>query len=268
MHKIALTALATAFLTVALSACGNASSAQTTPNPTPAPAPAPQPQPAPSTGFITGKVTNAQGDPIEGVEVDADNTIADNSNLITRTDANGNYKIDVSLLATTWHVTAHAHLQYNGYTATIDLVPDNDDAVPGLQGGVRNFTLKPKPVTQQDPYGNLGLIIIDEATGEFSIDFSKVQVTLTPIGKLADGSTGAAHTFNLTQTNSGWLIPNVMWGTYAVTATFDGQPLQLRRRAMGVHDYPWSTTYQDGFYIDYYLQQPNMFLEARTTGAQ
>ncbi|GGR30908.1 carboxypeptidase-like regulatory domain-containing protein [Deinococcus ruber] len=214
-------------------------------------------------GSITGRVVNEQGQPLKGVEIDAGNTQFSNSDLLTTTDANGLYKLDVTAMATTWHVTAHQKLKYNGYTVAVNLIPDRNSVLPGKLGGVLNFTFKPKVITPEDPYGNLGMVMLDEMNGEFDIDWANVQLTLTPVGPLADGTSGPARTLHLSQTNSGWIVPNVMWGTYTVSATMNGQPLELRRRAMGVHDYPWSTTYTGGFYVDYSLLQPNMFLEAR-----
>jgi hypothetical protein len=62
---------------------------------------------------------------------------------------------------------------------------------------------------------------------------------------------------------SGWVAANVMWGTYKVTGTVNGQPIELRRRVMGMDTYPWSTSYTGGFTRDYHSLQPNMFLEVR-----
>ncbi|GGR30998.1 hypothetical protein [Deinococcus ruber] len=140
--------------------------------------------------------------------VDASNTQFAGSDLITTTAADGSYSY--TLDAMTWHVTAHQMLRYNGYTVSVDLVPDTDEEVPGFAGGVRNFIFQSKAITPEDPYGNLGMVMIDEMSGEFDIDFSKVEVTLTPLGLLADGTTGTPHVLHLHQMNSGWIIPNVM----------------------------------------------------------
>ncbi len=222
--------------------------------------------PAAAKGFITGTVVNEAGQPMPGVEVIADNTLAYDSNLIVYTDAKGHYTIDVRLLPTTWNVTARKALQYQGYDVSVSLLPKNPEVVAGRVGGVRDFVLKPKAVTNSDPYGNLALVLVEPAVGEYSIDFAAVTLTLTPQGKLADGSTGRAHAFKLIRTGSGWAIPNIMWGTYNVQATLNGQPLEVRRRASGLNDFAWKRTYTGGFYQDFYSTQPNMFLEVRTPG--
>lgn len=212
-------------------------------------------------GFITGRVVNAQGQPVQGAEVIADNTLAYNSNLIVYSDAQGRYRIDVSVLPTTWNVTANVKLNYGGETYTIPLVPENPEVVAGRVGGVRNFTLKPKAITSRDPYGNLGIVNVQRGIGD-DTDESRVTLALTPVGKLADGSTGKPLTVKPIRSGDGWIVPNVMWGTYRVTATQDGQPLEIRRKASdgsGV----WGKNYTGGFVLDYYAVRPTLFVEVR-----
>ncbi len=213
-------------------------------------------------GFITGTVVNEQGKPMPGVEIDVDNTLAYDSNLITTTDARGQYKVDVRKFPFTFAVYAKLKLKYQDHTVAVNLVPKNADAVPGVEGGVRDFIFKPKPVTSDDPYGNLACVFVERGIGEYDVDTSKVQVTLTPVGTLADGSTGKARTATLMPSGSGPVIANVMWGTYRVTATLNGQPLDIRRRT-SPNENPWGQSYTGGFVMDYDHTQPNMYLEVR-----
>ncbi|WP_189012106.1 carboxypeptidase-like regulatory domain-containing protein, partial [Deinococcus malanensis] len=147
--------------------------APTPPAPTP-PAPSPTPPsdpvpPAPTYGYITGTVVNEQGVPLPGVEVVADNTAAYNSNLIARTDAQGRYKIDVRNAPVTFNMSATMTIRYEGHSIGVNLVPDNTETVPGGVGGVRNFTFKPKPLSQADPYGNLACVFVEREPGNFSV---------------------------------------------------------------------------------------------------
>ncbi|MFC4455679.1 carboxypeptidase-like regulatory domain-containing protein [Deinococcus sonorensis] len=213
-------------------------------------------------GFITGTVVNEQGVPIPGVEIDADNTLSYDSNLITTTDAKGQYRIDVRKFPVTFKMYAKMRLKYEDFTVAVELLPKNPDAVPGVAGGVRDFVFKPKPVTADDPYGNLACVFVERGIGEYDIDTKQVQVTLTPVGKLADGSTGKARTFSLISSYSGPVIPNVMWGTYTVTATLNGKPLEIHRRT-SPNTFPWGPSYTGGFVRDYNINQPNMYLEVR-----
>ncbi|BDP44025.1 hypothetical protein DAETH_39940 (plasmid) [Deinococcus aetherius] len=214
-------------------------------------------------GFITGTVVNEQGVPLPGVEVVADNTLGYNSNLITRTDAQGRYRIDVRNAPVTFNVTASLSIRYDGYSASVALVPQTPETVPGGVGGVRNFTFKPKPLSQADPYGNLACVFVEREAGNFDIDPAQVILTLTPVGKLADGSTGKVRQTKLVMSGSGWVAANVMWGTYKVTGTMNGRPIELRRRIPGMETYPWGMSYTGGFTRDYQALQPNMFLEIR-----
>lgn len=133
----------------------------------------------------------------------ADNTIAYGSNLIVYTDVKGHYRIDVSLLPTNWNVTARKKLSYQGYELAVSLVAKNPEVVAGRVGGVRDFVLKAKTATNANHYGNLTLVLFEPAIGEYSLDLSKAQLTLTPQGKLADGLTGQSRTVGLTRTDSG-----------------------------------------------------------------
>ncbi|MFD1734079.1 hypothetical protein ACFSC4_27170 [Deinococcus malanensis] len=163
----------------------------------------------------------------------ADNTAAYNSNLIARTDAQGRYKIDVRNAPVTFNMSATMTIRYEGHSIGVNLVPDNTETVPGGVGGVRNFTFKPKPLSQADPYGNLACVFVEREPGNFSVDPAKLVLTLTPIGTLADGTTGSVRTTKVVMSGSGWVAANIMWGTYKVTATMDGQPVELRRRIGG-----------------------------------
>lgn len=94
-------------------------------------------------GFVTGTVVNEQGKPLPGVEIDVDNTLSYDSSLITYTDAQGRYKVDVRKLPFTFQVYAKMKLKYGDFTVNVELVPNNPDAVAGVAGGVRDFVFSP-----------------------------------------------------------------------------------------------------------------------------
>ena len=139
--------------------------------------------------------------------------------------------------------------------------------VVGKDGGVRNFAFKPKPVTRDDPYGNLGRVVVSQEVGEYDLDESKIELTLTPVGKLADGSVGKVIKSRLQNTRSGYMLVNVMWGTYRVTATDEGGPLQLRRHPTGGEDYdtgsPWGSSYTGPFVPMFQDPVPHLYLEVK-----
>ncbi len=250
-------------LTLGLSACTTSTPAGNTPTPgNPVPT---DPGNQPTAGDITGTVVSAQGQPLRGVEVVADNTLGYNSNLITHTDAQGHYKISVNGMPTTFNVSAKMTLNYPPYNPRVALVPDGDSVVPGNVGGVVNFTMKPD---ESKPYGNLGALSVQVGVGYGgTVDYSKVRITMTPVGLLADGTGGEPLTLTLKQLY-GWWATNIMYGTYTVTATEDGRALDLRRKGNGSAIYGWDASYTGGFVKEVWAPDPVMYLEVRPHGVQ
>ena len=214
---------------------------------------------------VTGRVVDAAGNPIGNATVIADNTLFYNTNVIGYTDASGKYTLDISRPVGTWNVTATVNLKYGDYEVGIDLMPENPKLLAGTEGGVRNFTFKPKPATSADPYGSLGWVFLSSATGVYDIDETRVELTLTPVGQLADGSAGSVVRGRPLKSADGAVLANVMWGTYTVTATYQGQPLQISRRPRPGEDedYAWGSSYTGPFVEGFYQLKPSMFLEVR-----
>ncbi len=211
-------------------------------------------------GFITGTVTNAQGQPLARVEVVADNTLGYNSNLITHTDAQGHYALKVTGMPVTFRVSAKTTLEYHGSRIPITLTPKGESVVPGNVGGVVNFVLKPDTST---PYGNLGVVTVQRGVGsDGEIDFSHVVLTLTPVGTLADGSRGKALVVRPVHL-AGWFVVNVMYGTYTVTATENGRPLQVRQKGDGSVLREWGSSFTGDFLKDLWSPNPALNVEVR-----
>ena len=186
----------------------------------------------PVAGFITGKVVDQNGKPLKDVEVIADNTLSYDSNLIGYTRADGTYRIEIGTLAATWNVTARLKIKYDGSAVSVTLTPDDDQVVAGglHGGGVRNFTYRPQSSGASNPYGVTGVINVQRGIGQYGVDESKVTLTITPVGKLADGSTGKRLVVKPVLSGDGWIVPNMMFGTYRVTATLNGAPILVRQK--------------------------------------
>ncbi len=224
-------------------------------NPTPTPTPT-------ATNAITGRVTNLQGDPIRGATIIADNTLSYNDNRIVQSAADGTYRIDIGSLAATWNVTAQVTLKYNGMDVPVKLTPSNPDLVAGglNGGGVRDFSYAPA-VTEANPYGELGKINVIHGFGQFGVREGEVTLTVTPVGLLADGSTGQQIVVEPVHTGDGWIVPNVMYGTYTVTASMNGTPLQVRPILTDGTVAAWQDHYTGGFTWPYWATRPTMYLE-------
>ena len=165
---------------------------------------------------MKGYVTNAQGAPLEGVEVFADNTLEYNSNILGVTDASGFYRLDLPALATTWNAGAYVRPTFEGQRYEFRLVPDDENAFAGVDGAVRNFIWQlsgPTPDGSGD-YGATVYVYGEYASGDFEVD--NVELTLAPEGLLIDGSTGQT----LTQTPVGGEINDVPIGRYTVSGRY------------------------------------------------
>ncbi len=214
-------------------------------------------------GFITGKVVDQNGKPIKGAEIVADNTLSYNSNLLGYSGPDGTYRIEIGTLAATWNVTATLKLQDNGSQATVRLTPDNAQVVPGglHGGGVRNFTYRPKSSTPENPYGAVGVINVQRGIGQYGVDESSITLTITPVGALADGSAGRRLVVKPVRTGDGWIVPDVMFGTYTVSATMNGAPLKIRQKVPSGPLPAWQDRYTGGFTHDFWAVRPVMFVE-------
>ena len=171
-------------------------------------------------GFVKGRVTDAQGRPLAGAKVFADNTLYYNTNAIGVTDAEGYYRLDVSEPRGTWHMTAQLTRDFHDVRYRHDLHPDSDDPFAGSDGAIRNFTWK-LAGKRHDGYAYGGQAYVYPYVEGEDVDFDAVELTFAPDGPMPDGSSMAPFTRKGTGQLDG--IPV---GRYAVTARYapEGQP--------------------------------------------
>ncbi|RKG95025.1 carboxypeptidase regulatory-like domain-containing protein [Corallococcus sp. CA053C] len=199
---------------------------------------------------MSGKVVDARGQPMSGVTVVADNTLIYNTNALATTGSDGTYRIDVSKPAGTWHASATHKVQYNSRSYTFDLDPNDDSVFAGTDGAVRNFTWKLSGSRPDSGfYGGFVAVYVDQlldpADPEQPINSDDIELTLTPSGKLVDGSDGAPITKKLVHTGDGDVVEDVPVGRYTVTARYaqtgkSPRPMQVRLKDTG--DYADSVT--------------------------
>jgi hypothetical protein len=189
-------------------------------------------------GVVTGRITDERGTPLGAVTVYAGHTTWYNANVIGKTDADGRYKLDITARPGTYAIHAEMTRQHNGVDYKFDLYPQDKTPVSSTEGGVRNIVWK-KPVnitaTEWDGVGGF-VNFMPERRGEDYWDVSDVELTLVPIGLLADGSKGdtiKAKAVNFTAVtgiynNTGFC--NVPIGWYKISARYvplDGMPVNL-----------------------------------------
>ncbi|RTE06479.1 hypothetical protein EJQ19_22880 [Paenibacillus whitsoniae] len=191
-----------------------------TPNPTPTPTPKPTPNPAPEPAkesaepyVVKGYVRDANGNPLAGVSIFADNTLLYDSNILGVTDEEGHYLLELPELATTWRMGGKYTTTYNNKTFNFDLVPDVDQPLAGKTGAVRNFTWK----------NDSGKIYIypsfagfDDSLPEF--DMNDLEITLTPVGPLVGGSAGQTIVKHAGPVAGGAGVDSIPIGKYKATA--------------------------------------------------
>jgi hypothetical protein len=189
------------FLTLLVSAC-----AQTI-----------KPTPSPTSGLepyiVKGTVVDNNGAPLAGVEVVANNTQFYDANAVGTTDAQGNYRIELS--AGSWQMTASMMRELNGQTYRIELTPETTAAFAGSEGAIRNFRWQPSGGEARQG----SVFVYPDITVEF-LESQYIELTLEPQGLLLDGTTGQTITGMLTVTPDGDGLTDVPLGRYKITARY------------------------------------------------
>ncbi|HYC28833.1 MAG TPA: carboxypeptidase-like regulatory domain-containing protein [Chitinophagaceae bacterium] len=172
-------------------------------------------------GYVKGKVTDTQGQPVKGVSIIIDNTLIPNSNLVGVTGDDGTYSIRLTNF--TWQAYAEKNISYNGQTYKIHFHPDNNDGF-NQEGAIRNFQWK---LTGEKPdqlgyYG--GTIMIDKHILSEVYDSENIEFTLTPNGPLIDGSAGQVIKARMGQpaTATYGKLVDIPIGRYTMTASYQG----------------------------------------------
>ncbi len=214
----------------------------------------------PTPGYVTGKVVDTQGRPLEGVEIVIDNTLFYNTNLLTNTDAKGAYRVKTP--NGSWQATAEIRRTYNGKSYRLDLAPDNSNAFAGDEGAVRNFEWRLSGEKPDNPgafYG--GSVEVSGEVGKGPYDAENIEFTFTPVGPLIDGSAG--KTLVLPYDTYYGRIPDVPIGRYRITAVYKptGTRLKLRNRVNGTYAADGAVTMDFFGEIPYWSCTNCMFLE-------
>ncbi|NVJ07866.1 carboxypeptidase regulatory-like domain-containing protein [Myxococcus sp. AM001] len=199
---------------------------------------------------VKGKATDTAGKPLAGVEVVADNQVLYDSNVVGVTGADGTYRLELGQAATTWNASARLKRDFNGRSYTFELHPSNATPFAGNEGAVRDFSWK---LTGAKPAGGAygsGVYFnltdyVDPADPDQALQREHVELTLTPVGTLVDGSAGTPVTGRGTNTPDGFGFPDLPLGRYSVTGRYapPGQAVRpLVVRVQGQDTYAESVT--------------------------
>ncbi|MFD2327764.1 stalk domain-containing protein [Cohnella sp. GCM10020058] len=171
---------------------------------------------------LKGTVVDADGRPIKGAKVYADNLLLYDSNQVGVTDEKGRYRIELSKMAATWSASGEAVIDLNGVSSPIDLTPDNEDPFAGNLGAIRNFTALTKTGTVVFHMADLW----DPADVTLPPpEREDVELTLEPVGQISGGA-GKKIVEHGKVTDNGFGIAGVPIGRYKITARLvpNGEP--------------------------------------------
>lgn len=171
-------------------------------------------------GYATGKVVDTKGKPLANVQITIENVLPGASNsYLGKTDAQGLYRIKVGTVGE-YHASAYHDVNYNGISYSLPMHPDND-AVFSNEGAVRNFVWKLSgPMYSGGHYGsNITL------NADLYLDLEdnhNIEYTLTPVGKLIDGSDGQVLVLHsgLPNTENYLRLLDIPIGRYTITAAY------------------------------------------------
>jgi hypothetical protein len=205
--------------------------------------------PGNDSGYVYGKVTDMEGNPLSGVTIYIDNSIFYNSGITATTKADGTYKVNTPQGA--WKAYAELSTVFNGTTYHIDLHPTKPEGFPGTEINERNFiwrTVGENPLNPGTYYGGLVKIFKDPNSDIY--DYQNIEFTFTPVGDLIDGSSGSVviRTCGAPGTDFYQLIHNVPIGRYRITAKYltTGETLKLR------DDYFTNDPYEPEIVMDFF----------------
>ena len=182
-------------------------------------------------GTVSGQVTDRSGAPLAGVNVEVVYQTYNSDDLPYAgasikagavTDSDGRYEISTDHLppgeyaANAWQVVVNGGKEIN-----IDVQPEDASTFAGNADTVRNFIGGYYESSADDPYGNGGIFVLNNAIGDFT-DLSGAEVTLT------DTVTGESLVRSVRSTGEGLVVTGIPFGTYQASVSLNGTPLRIR----------------------------------------
>lgn len=149
-------------------------------------------QAAPEPYVASGRVVDARGNPLAGVQVFADNTAFYNFNVFAVTDEDGRYRIELGdVTPSSWRVAGYVERRYNDVRLQLPLRPSASQAFAGATGAVRDFTwLMQGETPEGDHYGVTVYLYDASCCDSYVDDTARIEVTFVPLAPLLDGSEG------------------------------------------------------------------------------
>ena len=182
-------------------------------------------------GTVSGVVVDEAGAPLAGVHVEVVyqtyraaqlNTTGASIKRGAVTGPDGSYSISTDGMPLgEYAANAFEEVVNGGQTLVVDLAADDGTTFAQNADVVRNFTGGIIEMSEDMPYGNAGVFVLNNAIGDFT-DLSGAVVTLTNV------ETGKVLVKTLRPTGEGLTITGIPFGTYEVRVSLNGQRLQVK----------------------------------------
>lgn len=196
-----------------------------------------------SKGYVTGQVTNTQGQPVANAQVYISSDVWFNSGSQTTSDANGKYKIKIPSI-NSLRAYARTLVTYNNKQYLVSFEPDHPQSFTSEDAVTCNFKWKltgavPGSSAPDDYYGGLVTIYASSSNLPFPAGDLAAQgnviFTFEPQGTLIDGSAGKTVTAHAGPPNYSYIY-DIPIGKYKVSATYLGQALKIRDNSQNSND--------------------------------
>lgn len=203
----------------------------------------PGPTTSGKSGYLVGKVTDPQGNPLPRATIFTDNTVIKGRGAEVNTGADGRYELQLVKDLGQWVAKGYILKTYNDRVYKINLDPENPDSFTDAEKPVRNFQWKLTghiPDPSLDLYYGGTIELFRDYNASDLRDNENIEFTFTPVGPLIDGSTGKTLTLRAKKRYDNY-ITDVPIGRYKVTAIYKptGQALKVRD-AYYENDYNYS----------------------------
>lgn len=181
-------------------------------------------------GSVSGQAVDEDGKPLAGVNVEVVYQTYNSDQIMgygasikaqAKTGPDGRYLVSIDHLPP-GEYSAHAYtvVDNGGRPTNIYLVPDDAATFASSADTVRNFSGGYYEFTDDDPYGNGGIFVLNNAIGDFT-DLSAAEVTLQNV------ATARTIVKTVRPSGEGLIVSGVPFGTYKASVTLRGKPMQI-----------------------------------------
>ncbi|UVC07683.1 carboxypeptidase regulatory-like domain-containing protein [Rhizobium sp. TH2] len=182
-------------------------------------------------GTVSGRVTDTSGTPVFGVTVEVVYQTYNSDDLgnagasikvSALTNGDGRYTISTDNLPPgEYSANAYQVVNNGGREINIDFRAEDTGTFAGNADTIRNFTGGYYESSEENPYGNGGVFVVNNAVGDFT-DLAGAEVTLI------NSATGISYVRTVRPTGEGLVVTGIPFGEYYALVKLNGRPLQLK----------------------------------------